>query len=123
MGNSTPFHQSSTSTNVRPAQAGKMPSAQSVQWCAMVAVGFLASEALQRWRRQQSLAAVRREQIDFEEMLSQEAGPSEGAQSSAEAKPTSDEASKPEEKLFGLRTLLEALQADSSMGKDDTRRK
>lgn len=76
----------------------------------MVAVGFLASEALQRWRRQQSLAAVRREQIDFEEMLSQEAGPSEGAQSSAEAKTTSDEASKPEEKLFGLRTLLEALQ-------------
>lgn len=76
----------------------------------MVAVGFLASEALQRWRRQQSLAAVRREQIDFEEMLSQEAGPSEGAQSSAEAKPTSHEASKPEEKLFGLRTLLEALQ-------------
>ena len=24
---------------------------------------------------------------------------------------------------FGLRTMLEALQADSSMGKDDTRRK
>eukprot|EP00435_Cladocopium_sp_Y103_P058801 s689_g20.t1 len=169
-------------------------SSQSVQWCAMVAVGFLASEALQRYRRRQQCSAVRREQIDFDEMLSQEAGPSEGAveswlvlrgcrvgtslvsrvikmeemdqfsivflevmgrnennemmlmliqdfkcmpmyisesknenagtqSSPAEAKPASDEASKPEEKLFGLRTLLEALQADSSMGKDDTRRK
>ena len=42
MGSSTPFHQSSTSTNVWPAQAGKMPSAQSVtpsirQWGKLVA--------------------------------------------------------------------------------------
>lgn len=75
----------------------------------MLAVGFLASEALQRWRRQSS--AVRREQIDEE--MSEETRPSEGtqsAQSSAEAKSASDEALKPEEKLFGLRTLLEALQ-------------
>eukprot|EP00434_Breviolum_minutum_P007163 symbB.v1.2.006320.t1/scaffold354.1/size221495/15 len=94
----------------------RMPwSSHQVQWCAMVAAGFLLSEVLQRYRRKECSAnppeplGQRLEPL-VERVETTEGDESQAAQQRNEEATLNIEEAKTE-RTFGLRTLLEALQA------------